>query len=354
MSREDPAEERRRFELIGGAIALVVVVTIIGFFVAVIWRSADSPAAAIATPEPTVAGELTNEGEAEPRLLGPVELRSAPAPNVAIVTRVAETEAIRVLGRSPSGEWLAISIVDRPGVSGWVLAAAVTQVQVSTLPVIEGSGAAGTPVPGGTFTPDLPDLVIERVFSQENRLMVRLANHGIASATGVFQVSVNGQAPIALDVKPGEALRPGQTLDAEIPGEYVQLRSAISVVLLPDPERPEENTDNNHWDGIIEPDQPLDVEIVTAYVREDDGVLVVEVRNNSSIPIAGSFTVSVREALPSTVLLGRNVALTEIAADEVVEFEFEALVNADLTRITISLSSNAIDDSVLANNTYPR
>jgi len=355
MSREDPAEERRRFELIGGAIAVVVVATIIGFFVAVIWRSSADELPPPATPAPTASEEPTDIGDTSPRLLGPVEVRSAPAPNVAIVTRAAETEAIRVLGRSPSGEWLAISLIDRSGVSGWVLAPAVAQVDLSSLPVIEGSGATGTPRPdNGTFTPDLPDLVIERVFAQENRLTVRLANYGVTSATGLFHVSVNGQDPIELDVKPGEALRPGQTLDAAIPGVFVQLRSPYSIELLSDPERPEEDSENNRWDGIVAPDQPIDLEIVDASVRDDDGVLLVTVRNNSSIPIVGSFTVTVREALPSTVLLGRIAELMEIAADESVEFVFENLIDADLTRITISLSSNDIDDAALANNTYPR
>lgn len=354
MPLEDPAKERRRFELIGLAIGAVIVVTIGAFIVAVLLPAGDSTPAPTAIPTPTATP--TAAGAAEPRLTGPIELRSAPDANVAIVTRLAATDAIRIVGRSESGGWLAIGLVDRPGVTGWVPVSAVEGItNVQSLPVVEALGGSGTPRPGGpTLTPDLPDLVLEKVFSQNNQLMVRITNPGAGDATGEFRVSVRGGDPVALNVKPGEPLRSGQTLEGAVPDEYVQLRTGVWVVVIVEDNRPEEDETNNTWEGIVEPDQPNDVEIVRAEISTADGHLIVDIRNNSPMPIVGSFIVTVREALPSTTLLARRTEALEMAAGEVVPFDFPDLRNVDLTKVTIMLSGNAIDDAVLANNTYPR
>lgn len=352
MPLEDPAKERRRFELVGLVIGAVILVTIGAFIVAVLLPAGDSSPA----PTPTPAATSTAATTSEPRLTGPIELRSAPDGNVAIVTRLAQTDAIRVVGRSRAGGWLAIGLVDRPGVTGWVPVSAVEGIpNVQSLPVVEALGGSGTPRPGGpTLTPDLPDLVLEKVFSLNNQLMVRITNQGAGDATGEFRVSVRGGDPVPLNVKPGEPLRSGQTLEGAVPNEYVQLRTGVWVVVVVEDDRPEEDETNNTWEGIVEPDQPNDVEIVRAEISPADGHLVVDIRNNSPMPIVGTFIVAVREALPSTTLLARRTEALEMAAGEVVLFDFQDLKDVDLTRVTITLSGNAIDDAVLANNVYPR
>ncbi len=356
MELEDPAEERRRFELVGAAIAFVVVATVVAFFVLVVLPAGRDDPPAAAAPSPTPTQTESPSPEPGPRLLRPVELRSGPASNVAIVTRLAETDAIRVVGRSDGSDWLAVGLVDRPGVSGWVPADAVSGVpSVAALPVLEGPGGEPVATPGGgTLTPDLPDLVVERAFARNNRLMVSVLNQGAGDAAGEFMVSINGGDPILLDVKPGEPLRPGQTLEAPIPDHYVQLRQAFDVLLVPTVDRPEEDEANNEWSGIVEPDAPNDVEVVGATNRPPEGTLVVLLRNNSPIPVIGSVTVSVREALPSTALLGRQTLSVEWPAGGLQEFEFPEVVGVTLSQVTVNASMNAIQDADITNNVFPR
>ena len=216
--------------------------------------------------------------------------------------------------------------------------------------------APGGTLPPGTsptLTPDLPDLVISGAFSVGNILHIEIFNQGAGDAMGELNVSINGGTPQPLGLK-GVPLHPGQAALAAIPGQYVQLRSAIALLLFPEAGLEEEDSENNGWSGIVEPDQPNDMEIVGARVAEGDGHLIVTVRNNSPIPIAGAFTVSVREALPGTTLLGRHSDNRTIEPGEEIDLEFPEVHDADLTRIAISISTTAIDDATLQNNVYPR
>ena len=353
MELEDPVEERRRFELVGAAIVFVVLATVVAFFVVVILPAGEDDPAVAATPTPTPTGSAPpDEG---PRLLRPVELRSGPASNVAIVTRLAETDAIRVVGRTATADWLAVGLVDRPGVTGWVPADAVGGVaDLASLPLMEGSGGAVATPGGGTLTPDLPDLVVQRAYSGQNRLMLSILNQGAGDAGGEFLVSVNGADPVALDVKPGEPLRAGQVLEAPVPGHYLQLRQSVTVLLVPTVDRPEEDEANNEWQGIVEPDQPNDIEVVGASSKAPEGNLVVVIRNNSPIPLVGSVTITVREALPSTQLLGRHATAVEMDSGETLEFEFEEITDVSLSQVTVNVTMNAIQDADIANNVFPR
>lgn len=355
MEIEDPVEERHRFELIGAAIAFVVIATVVAFFVVVILPAGndDDPISA-ATPSPTSSTTGTPPPPEGPRLTRAIELRSGPDSRVAIVTRLAASDAIRIVGRSEDGEWLTIGVVDRPGTVGWVPADAVAGVEdVSALPVVA-SGVEPTSTPGGTLTPDLPDLVIERAFSQQNRVMVRILNQGAGDAAGDFLLSVRGADPITLDVKPGEPLRAGQALEAPIPGFTVQLRQSVTLRLVPSIDRPEEDETNNDWEGFVEPDQPNDIEVVGATIQAPDNILIVVIRNNSPIPIVGALSITVREALPSTTMLGREAITVEMPPDELMEFEFEDIQDFSLSQITINVSMNAIQDADIQNNVYPR
>lgn len=352
MNLEDPVEEQRRYRVELVVLAAIVGVAVVALIATVIVRtSGGQPTDAEPTPAVTTAPQV--DGSGEPRLAGPADLRSGPADNVAIVTRLAQTDAIRIVGRSESGDWLAVAVIDRPQLVGWVRTDAILDVQVAGLPVVAAPG--GSTLPPGTsptLTPDLPDLVISGAFAVGNILHIEIYNQGAGDAMGELAVAVNGGPPQALDLK-GVPLHPGQAALAAVPGEYVQLRTAIALLLLPDPELEEEDHENNGWSGVIEPDQPNDMEITAARVA-DDGALVVTVRNNSPIPITGSLTVSVREALPSTRLLGRHVEAHTIAAGGEVDITFPEITDADLSRTTISISTTAIDDATLQNNSYPR
>jgi hypothetical protein len=345
-------DDQRTFLLAGLAVSGVILVTGVAFFAVVLGRGVteETPTVADTSPTPQVQG---TPGTA--RLRGPVDLRSGPGHQVAIITRLAATEPIRVVGRSPDGEWLAIGPVGRPETIGWVPVDAVEGVDLAALPTLADPrqpAATGTADPD--LTPDLPDLVVERAYSQDNRLVVRIANVGAGDANATLLVSVDGDTPIALDVRPGEPLRAGDYLEAEVPGVFVQLRAPIHVRVLSDPPLDEEDAENNAWDGIIGPDRSNDVEILGAAIDGPGGPLAVALRNNSPIPVTATFTVTVREALPSTTLLGRQTITATIESNGFLEMRFEEIRSVELDAIAIRLSADGIDDSNLANNQYPR
>jgi len=89
-------------------------------------------------------------------------------------------------------------------------------------------------------------------------------------------------------------------------------------------------------------------------VERGASALVVTIRNNSAIPIAGAHTITVRETPPSTRLLGRVEQGGTIEAGGTMVIAFPDLREVDLTRISITLSSDSVADAALANNSYPR
>ena len=355
MKLEDPPRDRRRFELIGAVMAVVIAATAIGFFVVVILSANDPDPAPAATVPPTLTATPSPttvlEGIAITR---PIEVRSGPRADFAIVTRLAITDSINVLGRSSDGTWLVVAPEDRPSLTGWIPLDAVTGVEVGPLPVIAPPGA--TPAPGdATLSPDLPDLVVARAFGRDNMLWIEITNQGIVPASGEFRVSIDGDPDVALDVKPGEPLHPDQTLTAAVPGVFLQLRRNMEVRLLPVEGVEEEDMANNTWTGIAGPDLPNDIEIFSAVVDEEPGShLVVTLRNNSPIPITGTYTVSVRETGEGNELNGRQRTTERIEVGGLLEIPFPEITEIDFTTISVILSTDSIDDSALANNTYPR
>ena len=355
MKLEDPPRDRRRFELIGLAMALVIGVTAIGFFSVVILAANDTgapatPTAAASTPMPTVTAIPVL---ADIAITRPVEARSGPGSNYSVVTRLAVTDAIHVLGRSADSRWLVVAAAARPTQTGWIPADAVTGLSGTSLTVIAPPGATAPPT-SATLSPDLPDLVVSSVFSRDNVLWVEVLNQGAADATGEVRVTVDGGSEVVLGVRPGEPLRPGQRVASAIPGNYLQLRRNVEIRIVPLEGRQEEDLENNLWIGIVTPDQVNDLEIVGAVVEPPDNHLVVTIRNNSPIPIAGTYTVSVREAAPNNTLLGRERATVEVGSGETIELPFLGITEIDLTRVRVILSTDAIDDGILANNTYTR
>ena len=343
---DEVVEERRRFEVTGAVIALVVLATVAAFAFVVLGRSGETT-----TPLPT---EVPSAVAGEPRLLTAVDLRSAPSGQVAIVARLLASEPILVLGRSEDGAWIALGPVSRPAVAGWVPVEQVEGIDVSQLPVLSDPRGGSTGVVP-TLTPDLPDLHVEAAYARENRLRVSVTNQGAGDAVGRLLVSVNDGPPVPLDIaRPGEPLRPGERADGGVPGGTVQIRSAIKVRVFLDPPTEEEDPDNNTWDGIVEPDAPNDIEILSVAAESATSGLVVTLRNNSPIPVTGTFTVSIREALPSTNLLERQIITGTIEAGVTARVEFPTLIGVDVNEIAIRLSSDGVDDASIANNVYPR
>src|SRR5690606_4778997 len=215
---------------------------------------------------------------------------------------------MRIVGRSRDSGWLVVGPSDRSDVTGWVPADAVDGVEdLATLAVIEGlAGAATTPgptttpagaeSPAPTFTPDLPDLIVASIESRENRLTVVVRNEGIADVTAPMFVRINERAPQLIDIKPGEPLRPGDSVEMVRMEDYVQRRATVRATVFTDPPIDEEAAENNTLEEVVAPDLPNDLEIVDARLDGTALWLVVTLRNNSPIPIQGPVTLRVRES----------------------------------------------------------
>ena len=276
---------------------------------------------------------------------------------------------LRIEGRSADGAWLAVAALtadeaDTPSpVTGWVPAGAVSGVgDIDSLAVVDTRAyrlpvetPTALPRPEATPTPppDLPDLVVHEVFARENHLVVVVANEGSgnADAGGVIEVSVNRGPFIRIDT--GKALRPGDELERVVAGEYVQLRSHVAVTL-----RAwgliEEDTDNNTFESDVAPDTFNDIEVSRVGIDPDGGHVVVEVRNNSPIPLVGDVTLAVRESGPGGAPLFSAEFTLEVAAGGTSRYDLRELTGFEDGSVSVTVSTDAISDADSANNTYPR
>lgn len=350
----DDRSERRIFGVLGVATLVVVVATAAAVGYVVYDRVTDpAPPAAPATPTPPA----TPAAPGEPALVDQVRLTDAPGEQASTIMNLEAGTPIRVLGRSADGDWLIIGPVDQREVIGWVPFTAVTGVgDGSTLTVVTVDGVddsnAASAAP--TLTPDLPDLRLLRAFSRNNQLHVEVGNEGAADFDARILVSVNDADPVPLELRPGEVLRPDQRLEAPIPGEYLQLRATILVSVSSDPALDVQSSEGRTWAGIVEPDELNDLEISGAAFDGPGESLTVTVRNNSPIPIRGNITLTVREALPSTTLLGRQVLYVEIDRADTIDVGFPEIAGIVMDDLAIRLSTNAIQDGMIDNNVYPR
>lgn len=279
-------------------------------------------------------------------------LRGEPRDDGTVLVRLESGTRLRVVGKSPDGRWVAAAAEDRPDLVGWLTADAVVGVDLAALAAVTADpGAAGPPAapPGPSARPDLR---IESAYAKDNRLYVSVFNAGPADARGTLVASVDGGVPIPLEGKGDEGLRAGQRIQAAVRGVFVQIRGVVSVTVSLSPPVPEVDQANNMFTGIVEPDQTTDLEIAT--VERGASALVVTVRNNSAIPITGSHTITVREPLPSNRLLARIEQSGTIDAGGIMVVSFPDLREADLTAISITLSSDSVADAALGNNIYPR
>ncbi|MXZ47377.1 MAG: hypothetical protein F4Z08_10430 [Chloroflexi bacterium] len=276
---------------------------------------------------------------------------------------------LRIEGRSADGMWLAVAAlaVDGPDtpspVTGWVPAGAVASAgDINALEIVDARAyrlpvetPTAPPGPEATPTPppDRPDLVVREVFARENHLVVVVANEGSANADagGVIEVSVNGGPFIRIDT--GKALRPGDELERVVAGESVQLRSHVAVTL-----RAwgliEEDTDNNTFESDVAPDTFNDIEVSRVAIDPDGGHVVVEVRNNSPIPLAGNVTLAVRESGPGGAPLFSAEFTLEVAAGATSRYDLRELTGVEDGSVSVTVSTDAISDADSANNTYPR
>lgn len=287
-----------------------------------------------------------------PALTRDAPLRAGPGDDAATLILLPTGTRLRLLGRSADGRWVAAAAEDRPDLIGWLRFEDLEGVDLMTLTTVTADpSATGTrTTPAGPS--DAPDLRLESAYVRDNRLFVSVLNAGSADARGTLLASVDGAAPVPLEGKSDEGLRSGQRIQAAVRGVFVQIRGSVTVTVSLNPSVTEGDQGNNTFDGIVEPDQPTDLELVS--VERGASGLAVTVRNRSSIPITGAYTITVREPSPGTRLLGRLVQTGTIEAGATTVITFPDLREVDLTSISVELSTDAIQDGVLSNNKYPR
>ncbi len=285
-----------------------------------------------------------------------VEVRAGAAPDTAIVTQLPAGSAVRLLGRSVDSTWVVVTLENATDVVGWVPADAVEGLRdPGRLPVVTDASTLAAAATVGTSTlAALPDLRIESASSKGNRLTVTIVNDGPGDLPTPLLVAVNDSAPVRLEAAAGSVLRAKQRVEAVVPGEFVQLRARITLRVQTEPANRETNVENNAWSGIVEPDLANNLGIASAVADGTDRHLVVTVRNDSLIPVRGSITITVREALPSTTLLGRDVREVRLDPGKTIDIPFAEVRQADPARLAIRLSTDAIHDAVLADDSFPR
>ena len=279
-------------------------------------------------------------------------LRGEPDEGGPVLLRMESGTRLRVVGKSPDGRWVAAAAEDRTDLVGWVPASDLDGVDLGALATVTADPRAAGSATAPAGATNRPDLRIESAYAKENRLYVSVFNAGPADARGTLLASVDGGAPVPLEGKSEEGLRAGQRIQATVRGVFVQIRGSVSVTISLDPPVSEVDQANNTLTGIVEPEQPTDLEI--ANVERGASALAVTVRNNSTIPITGTHKITIREPLPSNRLIERAEQTGTINAGGTLVISFPTLREVDLTKVSITLSSDSIADAALGNNTYPR
>ena len=349
------ATSRGAFLWIGGVMIVVIVATATAFLLVVLFGG-DSD-------EPLPAGDSTIAVAVAVRELA---LRSAPDGATAIVARFDAGDAIEILGRDQTGDWLIVHPEGDPSTTGWIRADGIdplpplNQIPITTALIAPDATAAASATPGGdstaapTFTPDLPDLTIEAVFTRDNRLTVVVSNIGVVDANGAIFVSVDGGTPIPADVKPGEPLRPDDQLEIRLDTEYVQRRATVRVTVSTDPAIDEESLDNNSFETVVTPDRPNDLVLASVTLQGPDGSLLIIIRNDSPIPITGSATVSARERSGDFTQLGNAHPFFTLAPGQSHEINFPDVIDVELDNIEALMTTTAINDADPTNDIFPR
>ncbi len=315
-------------------------------------------------PDPTATAAAT---AAQPQTSGAANVLDAPGSGGLLRGTLPAGTPLRIEGRSTDGEWLAIAQLGADGravpspVTGWLPIDAVAGApDVGALPVVD-ARAFRSAIPSAspatdtearpTLTPDLPDLLVADAFARQNQLVVVVSNNGNGDADGAIEVSVDGGPFVRVDT--GKALRPGDELERAVAGQYVQRRSRVSIALRA-PGIEEEDVDNNTSSLVVAPDMYNDIEVLSVEVDPDGGHLVVQVRNNSPIPLSGELTLGVRGAAADGSLLLRDDFHLDVEAGGTSRYDLRALTGVEAASVLVIVSTDAISDADSQNNTYPR
>ena len=295
---------------------------------------------------------------AGPTLSREVTLRVAPFADADPIAIVSAGAPVLLAARSPDGAWYMVELAGSDRWAGWAPAEAIAGAEgASELPVV----VVGTePAPAGSAAPtqtaDLPDLIVEAVYSRDNRLVVVIANEGNADVAAPITITVGG-VPHAAGVA-GKPLRPGDQLETTLDDEYVQRRASVVIEVSAEGVE-EDDTANNRRTFVVTPDIANDLEVIAVELDApaQDGTTSVRitVRNNSVTPIVGTATIAIRRVTPSNELLARFDEPLEIAAGATHVYE-ERLPDpgGDVADLQVILSSDAINDANPANDVYPR
>ncbi len=322
---------------------VVLLVLLVGFGIGsgvYVWRLRQAPdSTAIANPTLTRASALYSEPRADS---SPVDQLTAGTP-------------LQLIGRTQNSDWLYGSPSDRPALAGWLPIDAVRDAgNLTGLARVDSSagGIRSTQAGGEPSRPGpRPDLALKSVGSRQDRLSVLVANAGGADFAGTIVVSVNGGPQTRIDV--GKPLRPGEALDAVLNTEYVQRRAKI-VVLVTSPDVTESGLENNRLEVVVGPDQPINLAIEAATVDPATGRLNVDLRNRGPIPLVGTVTIGVRESPPGNKLVVVSEGNLDVGAGGVQRFQLASPTPIDMTRMTVTIATDAIADSDPADDTFPR
>lgn len=292
-----------------------------------------------------------------PRLIRAVDLLDLPVAGARVLARLEVDTELAVLGRDPGGNWLSVAPLDSESaasVAGWVPADAVRGAPEGAALTVIGGMTTSTPPPTTSATPppDHPDLAVADVISRQNLLVVFVTNDGNADVTGEVYVAIGEGEPHRVDV--GKPVRPGELLEAVLPGEYVQRPATVRVTVSGGGSINEDQLENNVLETIVRPDLPNDIEINAASVDQATQQLQVTLRNNSAIPLQGYATLAVRQLPPESLLVGRIDVPFVLGPGELVTVPFELSAAVDLTRSQVLLSTDAIADADSTNDVFPR
>ncbi len=309
-----------------------------------------------------------------PALLGETQLHAAPRSDAEIVASLAANTVVDLLGRSDDGSWLIVAPERHNDPNGWVPLISIRNAgDLTALPNVtvpsaiappsqtaHGTGSSPTPDASRTTTPTSTpssqatgdaDVRVQEIGSRGNRLLLVIANVGGASAPQMLEVTVDNETPRRIDL--GKKLAPGEASEIVLPTEYVQRRASVTAAVSTGGGTAG-NGEARTATAVVSPDQPNDIELLPPSLRAGDGHLVVAMRNNSSIPLFGTATISVREPPPSNRLLARHDAPFDMQPSATLDVDFSDLRDLDPAPLRISISTDAITDADMGNNNYPR
>jgi hypothetical protein len=204
----------------------------------------------------------------------------------------------------------------------------------------------GAPTPALMESSGRSDLAVASVVSRDNRLLVVLENRGDAEVEGPIYISVDGRMAHRVDATIGS----DGASEVFLEDEYVQRRGNVTVVV--DTLNPPVPTTHRSFQGIVAPDLPNDLNLVSAGTELTDGHVFALVRNDSTIPLVGTITIAVRVGELPGQLAARVEARLDVDSGGTQRFDLETLLSADTTNWSLIMSTDAIADDRASNDSY--